>query len=313
MSKGWKASLAEIIAKNCRAKQIGTKASLATQRKRQAVLYLGFAELRQLGYRLDSVRSFRSTHMSVLAQHWEEQGIAPATLQNRISIFRIFCGWIAKPGMIETSSKYVKSEESVRRTTINKQDKSWTAKGVDIAAKLEEVRRIDDRVALILELAWHFGLRVNEAGMMRPHHDDKKLWLEVERGAKNGRLRNLPIDSEAKREVLERAKLRVGLNESLFDPARGLEEARAHFYRVMRKAGITRAHGITPHGLRHELANDVFERLAETPSPVRGGQPPADPEKLRFARLEVAELLGHSREDVVSHYVGSYREQARNR
>lgn len=307
---GWKASLAHVLEQNCRAKQIGTKASHATQRKRCEVLFRGFAELRELGYRLDDVRSFRSTHMRVLAEHWEKQGIAPATLQNRISIFRVFCRWIGKPGMIEGSAKYVKSPASVRRTTINRVDKSWSAQGIDIPATIEKVRKIDDRSATILELQWQFALRTSEAGMTQPHHDDKDLWLEVDRGAKNGRLRNLAIDTDAKRDVLDRAKAKVGINESLFDPDRDLERARAHFYRVMRKAGITRENGITPHGLRHEMANQVFEALAGSASPVRGGTAPDDAEKLLFAKIEVAELLGHSRPDVITHYVGSYHAQS---
>lgn len=307
---GWKASLAKVLERNCRAKQIGTKASNATRRKRCEVLFLGFTELRALGYRLDDVRSFRSTHMRVLGEHWEKQGIAPATLQNRISIFRVFCKWINKAGMIESSAKYVKSAASVRRSTVNRVDKSWSAQGVDIPAMIETVRKIDERSATILELQWQFALRTSEAGMTQPHHDDKLLWLEVDRGAKNGRLRNVPIDNDDQRDVLERAKEQVGINESLFDPDRDLEQARAHFYRVMRKAGITRANGITPHGLRHEKANQVFEALVKSASPVRGGTAPADAEQLLFAKIELAELLGHSRPDVVTHYVGSYHTQS---
>lgn len=307
---GWKETLAQVLDQNCRVKQVGTKAGKATQKKRRTVLFQGFTELRELGFRLDTVRSFRSTHMLALAEHWEKNGIAPATLQNRISIFRIFCGWIGKAGMIEGSVKYVKSPASVRRTTINRQDKSWSAQGVDIPAMIEKVRQIDERSATILELQWQFALRTNEAGMTQPHHDDKQLWLEVDRGAKNGRLRNVPIESDDQRDVLERAKAQVGINESLFDPGRDLEKARAHFYRVMRKAGITRKNGITPHGLRHEKANEVFEKLAGSASPVRGGTAPKDTEQLLFAKIELAELLGHSRPDVVTHYVGSYHAQS---
>jgi hypothetical protein len=65
--------------------------------------------------------------METLAQHWEQQfregKLSPATVQNRMSIFRRFSAWIGKDGMVEGSHKYV-SPECFSRTTINTIDKS---------------------------------------------------------------------------------------------------------------------------------------------------------------------------------------------
>jgi integrase len=75
----------------------------------------------------------------------------------------------------------------------------------------------------------------------------------------------------------------------------------------MRKAGITRkVLGVTPHGLRHQLACDLYIELAELPPPIRGGDSHNDPEVLRQVLLEVARQLGHNRTQIVGAYCGKH-------
>ena len=91
---GWKASLAAVLKAHNNAKVDGSVASHATRDKRADVLYAGFKLLREKGYKLDTVESFRGKHMEVLAKAWEARGLSPSTLQNHLSTFRIFAGWI---------------------------------------------------------------------------------------------------------------------------------------------------------------------------------------------------------------------------
>lgn len=305
MSGNLKASLAAVLSQHNARKFNGTTASAATRDKRSDVLFDGFKELRQLGYRLDDVRSFRGVHMQALARHWEVKGYSPSTIQGRISIFRLFAGWIGKQGMIEASWKYVASPASVARTTINRIDKSWSSRGVDAQRKIAEVRALDGRVGMALELQLAFGLRAKEAYMLRPHQADQGTVLAVTRGAKNGRPRTLRIDTPYQRDVLDRAKGLVSSPvEAIGDPAMSLAQVKNHYYRVLRQAGVTRRDGITSHGLRHQAANDQYDRLTGQRSPVRGGGRPHDPDADHAARIEIAENLGHSREDVTTHYLG---------
>lgn len=306
-ASGWKASLATLLARHNAAKCDGRTASSATRSKRADVLYAGFADLRVMGFRLDDVHGFRGVHMRALAQTWEAKGLSASTLQSRISVFRTFAGWIGKIGMIEGSKKYVVSPASVARTTINRRDKSWCANGVDAAAKIEEVHALDARVAAMLELQLTFGLRMLEAAMLRPHVADRGHSLDVSRGVKNGRPRQIEIDSDTKRRALDRAKAIVGSRmESMMDPSLNQAQAKSAYYRVMRKAGITRKHGITSHGLRHQALNDRYAAITGEASPVRGGHAVEDRELDAFARLEVAELAGHARMDISTHYLGSH-------
>lgn len=307
MKTGWKASLVEILRAHNAAKFNGTTASAATRDKRSDVLFAGFAQLRKLGFHFESVRAFGGRHMRALAQQWEQEKLAPSTLQGRISIFRLFSVWIGKVGMIEASWKYVESPASVTRSTISRVDKSWSSRDVDVMGKIAEVREIDERVAMALELQSAFALRAREAYMLRPHLADMGIVLDLIRGTKNGRPRRLRIETDYQRKVLDRAKAMVASkSESIGDPKLTLAQVKVRYYNVLRKAGITRANGITSHGLRHEAANDQYAKLTGTPSPVRGGSNTIDSLSDRAARMEIAENLGHSREDITTHYLGRH-------
>ena len=300
---GWKASLAAVLKAHNNAKADGSVASHATRDKRADVLYAGFKLLREKGYKLDTVESFRGKHMEVLAKAWEERGLSPSTLQNNLSTFRIFAGWIGKAGMVERTDRYV-APGAAARTSINARDKSWTAQNVDVAAKLAEVAAKDARVGLQMALQAIFGLRAREAMQLRPHVADKGSYLALTVGTKGGRDRVVPIDTPEKRALIDQAKTFAASKlASTSDPARTLAQAKNHYYHVLRSCGITRADGLTGHGLRHGYANDRYEQIAGQPSPVRGGITP-DRDTDQAARLGVAEELGHSRASVTTHYLG---------
>lgn len=302
---GWKATLAAVLKEHNTSKVDGSVASYATQDKRADILFAGFKELRELGYKLDSVQQFKGKHMEALAKLWEGKGLSPSTIQNNISTFRTFSGWIGKVGMVETAAKYV-SEGAASRSSITTEEKSWSAKGVDAPSKIHEVRAIDQRVALQLELQSVFGLRVRESLQLRPHVADKGQFLTINAGTKGGRDRVVPIDTPQKRELIDRAKtFAASKMASTSDPNKTLAQVKNHYYAVVRQAGITRENGITSHGLRHDYANTRYEQISGVAGPLRGGDlADTDRDADRAARLELSEELGHSREDVTTHYLG---------
>lgn len=308
--QGWAGSLAAVMAAHNQTKTNGTKAGHATSSKRRQVLFAGFKTLRALGYRLERVESFGGRHMQALVDHWVGEGLSPSSVQNRLSVFRVFASWIGKNGMIETSTRYVTDPATVRRTSVATSDKSWTPRGFNVADIIGQVHALDPRVAMALELQHAYGLRVRESLMLKPHLADLGQVLDVKRGTKNGRPRTLRIEREDQRDVLDRAKALVGSpDESIAGPAelRALHQVRNHYYSVVRKVGIRCELGITSHGLRHEAANAYFAGKAGYSSPVQGGPAPTDKATERFARLQTAEHLGHSREDVTTHYLGRAR------
>lgn len=305
MSGGWKKTLTPILKAHNGKRVNGDKASDDTRRKRGTVLMQGFTQLREDGFRLDDVRQFKGRHMQALVDRWITEELSPSVIQNRISIFRVFCEWIGKHGMIHPSVHYVTDPKRVTRSSIASSDKSWSARGIDPVAVMERVRQIEPWVAMALVLQWTLGLRVRESVMFRPWVADLELVVDVSRGTKGGRQRTVQITEPRQRTALDEAKAFVsGVDSSIAPEALSLKQARNRFYAVLRKAGVTRKNGMTAHGLRHEFANAYFEAMAGYASPVRGGPKPVDRAIERHARLEVAEALGHSRERITTHYLG---------
>lgn len=297
-----------------------------TIQERREFLFRFFKELRQdleVRYFIDP-RSLAGRHVSHAVKLWIARGLSPGTIQNYLSILRVFSGWIGKPGMVETPTAYVMDPTLVKRTYAAQDDRGWSSAGVDLPDTLVRIDYLDVRVGAQLRMCGAFGLRVKESIMCRPHHcevDGSVLaiteweyerYLEVKRGTKGGRLRHVPIDSELKRAVLEHARAVVlQQHESLANPTLTLKQAYHRFYNVLRNCGVTRDElGVTAHGLRHEYANDVYERAAGAVAPLRGG-PPVSKDVDDEARLKVSHELGHGRKSISSAYLGGLIRQGR--
>jgi site-specific recombinase XerC len=304
-SGGWKKSLTALLTQKNGIRSDHAKASIDTQRKRSHVLMRGFTQLRAMGYRLDDVHAFKGRHMSALVSAWVEQGLSASVIQNRISIFRIFAGWIGKTGMVQASSHYVDDPARVTRSSIARTDKSWSAKGIDPKSIIHAIWQEEPWIAMALSVQCALGLRMRESLMLKPWLADLGTVLDVTRGTKGGRHRTIPITHQGQRQILDQVKRYVQDKNAFIAPAHlSLLQARNRYYTVLTKAGVTRRHGITSHGLRHEYANDYFAALAGYESPVRGGPIPEDRAIEHYARMETAEALGHSRESITTHYLG---------
>jgi integrase len=245
-------------------------------------------------------------------------------VQTELSHLRTLATWLGKPGLVLPAESYVDDPARVTRRQIATADKSWPAHGVDPDRAIEAIAAHDPWVGAQLRLARAFGLRIKEAVMIQPRLAERPAGdagdpsgfvggnLEVARGTKGGRLRQVPIDTPAKRAALEAAKaLLTSDAQFLANPTRSLVQNLDRLTNVMKKFGLTRkALGVTPHGLRHEYAGDRYEALAGVPAPVRGGPPP-DPSADEQARRRVAEELGHSRPQILATYCGNPRAGAR--
>lgn len=304
MSKSWKASLAEVLHDHNGVRSGGSVASHLTRQKRGDVLFAGFRELRELGYRLDDVRQFRGKHMEALCANWLKRGLSASTLQNNLAVFRVFSQWIGKDGMVESSEHYF--GDKARRTSLNTTDKSWPAHGIDPEAMVERIAQICPRTAAQVRLQKAFGLRPAESMQIRPWIADQGTVLMCKWGCKGGRSRFVKIESDEQRKALDLAKMFAATpTASMCDPKLTLKQARGHFYRVMAHVGLTkRALGVTAYGNRHQRAADVYrEQSGGHECPVRGGGA-IDRDLDEAARLATAETLGHSRIDVASNYLG---------
>ncbi|MDD2742051.1 MAG: integrase domain-containing protein [Rhodocyclaceae bacterium] len=287
--------------------------SYATIEKRQDIIWNAFKELKELGVKLKTPRSFANRHLTRLAKAWEAKGLSAATIQNRISVMRIFAEWIGKKGMVLAAENYVEDKETVKRVYIADHDKSWTAVNINPEKIIEEIAHEDPYVAHQLKAIYAFGLRRKEAVMLRPNVADRGTYLSVSDGAKGGRYRSVPIDSEFKRQVVdELKKFARGNPGHLGNPNRDLEGNLQRITYMMVKYKITKKDtGVTLHGLRHQYLNDRFEEIAGTPPPVRGGVLTKENEEATLKAMAIcAEDAGHTRISITGAYYGSLRRES---
>lgn len=325
--RDWKRILACIL--DIHGREHGTKDKLVsnqTMYERPRVLYQFFHELHtQTIYKRLDPRCLGNRHVAAMVAVWAKHGLGGGTIANYLSILRVFATWIGKdPNIVRTAAAYLGSDSVLaHRHQVADEDHSWIAAGVAHAEVLEQIRTICPYVAIQTEFSKLFGLRPKEARCLRPHeaviprervlprdvdpNSPATHYLRLDPGTKGGRPRDVPIETDAQRDLVRRAQAFVRPGRHLGRPGYTLKQNKAHFYRVVAKVGITHEdRGVTPYGLRHEFANDVYEEEAGVPSPVRGGSAP-DRETDRAARLAVSRLLGHHRGQVTSSYVGRPR------
>lgn len=317
--KSWRAALQTILNENNRdALRRNKVISHETMQDRAEILFLSFKQLREMGFKIEEPRNLAPRHVEALMEKWEmADQLSASTLQKRLSVLRAFAKWINKEGMIASTESYMKNPQNAKRSYIAKEDKSWSAKDIDIHGLIAQIQQYDPYVGIQLKLMWAFGLRRKEAICFKPRRNDKGEFIEVGQGAvvylkegtKGGRARIAEFDympdAAQRRAVLDEAKAFVGSEDAhVGRPGKNLLQNINRFEYVMRKFGLTHSElGVTGHGLRHQAMSDGYEALTGVPSPVRGGvlQDPALKEQ---ARLRMTRNAGHNRTQITSAYYG---------
>ncbi len=318
----WKAVLMALIKLHNAKHSVKDKGvSIKTMEDRRRFYFGFFTELRRETRFKVEPRQLRGRHVEVMVERWVERGLATATIHNYLSFVRTFAEWLGKNGMVREPAFYVGPDSPhANRHQVATVDQSWSAKGVDIDATIHKVAQSDKWVGLQLELCHRFGMRPKEARHFRPHdaertreqampadaaaHPECDTFVRFQQGTKGGRPRDVPVTTDAQRGLLARLKSVVPPGGYVGWPDKTAKQNQHRFYYVIRRHGINRKDlGVVAHGLRHQVANDKFEEDAGVPSPVRGGDVPA--EVMADARYRVARLLGHARERAAAFYIGS--------
>lgn len=130
---------------------------------------------------------------------------------------------------------------------------------------------------------------------------------------KGGRPRDIYIDTDEQRKVLDHVKALLKLNERMGwltqcdGSIASLEYSLAKWNKMLAKIGITKqASNCTGHGLRAQYAENAA-LIADMIPPTLGGSSGQMPKAvLDLKRIQVSELLGHSRKSVTGAYYGSF-------
>ena len=162
----------------------------------------------------------------------------------------------------------------------------------------------DPYTALSLRLQEAFGLRREESIKLRPTWADRGDMLQLKASwTKGGKERDIPICTQAQRELLQEAK-QLACAGSLIPAEMSYRDQLNRFKAQTAKAGIDRVHG-----LRHHYAQTRHAELTGWKVPAAGGatskQLSADQKVIdRQARLAISRELGHEREQITAVYLG---------
>jgi integrase len=271
--------------------------SYATQANRKHMLMLFGRELVEAGYKQLHAFEMKGRHVNRLLAVWREQGLAPRTIANRLSILR---WWAAKVDRLGVLAKGNAGYGIPKRETIARVSKAKELPH-------ENLSRVRNQyVRMSLELQRAFGLRREESMKIRPHQADHGTMLVLQGSwTKGGRAREVPIRTAEQREVLERAKALVQVKTASLIPAHKSYVQQLHSY----ESQCTRAGLSKMHGLRHAYAQDRFLELTGLACPAAGGPTrelltPAQHAADYDARVIISDELGHSREAITAAYLG---------
>jgi integrase len=268
------------------------------------------------------------SHVLSAMRAWQKDGLSEGTIQGYLSVMRRFFCLAGKPDMLPKGNRlrdWLHANDLVAGTIGRQQvpelPKGWRDLGISIEDFVETLRAQNEHVvASIVEMAEHWGLRDQEGWFLRPRQSEKDgngVGLLLRRGTKGDKARLVyyfqePVRARAQREVLERAKALADKHprRELSIPGLTAQQMQSHFKWVMRRNGITKkGMGVTPHGLRHQFASDLFRDLTGMPVPVSGLLPAAEYHKQEMlvhrAMQEISEQMGHVRPGISSTYTGS--------
>jgi integrase len=260
------------------------------------------------GFGLRKIENMDRRHIAVIVGSWERRGLAAGTMQTYVSMLRVLCRAIGKESLLDKPGEYFDEPDNYHRVSNADVSKNWDDAGVDALELINEIQAFDNVVSLQMHLMDALGLRLKEAWLLRPAKDWRSDELHISHGPKNGRFRIVPVANEHQRRILGIACGMAKANGGSMIPEEySLERWRSWYYHVMNKFGVTKGQrGITSHGLRHGHLQRKYLELLGREAPVRDpdGRDRYDRESEVGARMQVAEIAGHSRVSVTNAYLG---------
>jgi len=268
--------------------------SYATQSNRARILSLMANQLHEIGYKKMRAGDLKGRHINALLDRWKQEEISAGTMKNRMSALRWWAGKVGKASIVARDNrsygipdrKYVTGENKARE--LGQQS-------------LEKV--VDPYVKMSLELQRAFGLRREEAIKFSPSYADQGDHVRLKSSwTKGGKAREIPVRTQAQRDVLNRAHKLAGSG-SLIPPDRNYIRHLKVYERHCTSAGLSKMHG-----LRHAYAQQRYHELTGWKAPANGG-PNARSLTLeqreidRDSRLIISHELGHEREAITAVYL----------
>ena len=265
-----------------------------TQRTRRAIVKMMARQLGDMGFRQLKAKNLKEKHALALIERWRGEGLSAGTLKNRMGVLR----WVYE----KVNKSWMLAGRNADYGIVNRQYLSGVNKAREVS--LESLERIgSEHVRLSVEMQRRFGMRREEAMKIQVAWADRGTYLKLKGSwTKGGRERNIPVRTEAQRELLDRVRALTG-KESLIPASSTYIEHLKLYENQTQAAGLEKLHG-----LRHAYAQERYRELTGWDAPAAGGpsrdQLSADQRRLVYdARMTISRELGHSREQVTVVYL----------
>ncbi len=317
-----KASAAAVVEVNAGIRVNGKVASLRTQEHSMQFMMETCGRLHRLGYYLEDISGLREKHIEALVKSWYAQAMSNKTMQNQYSRLKIFCTWLGRPGIIDRSGKGVSvyldgvDPKSLKASVIASASKSWTGNGVDLVHVLKLAEEVDARFGGMLKMGLVFGLRKKEMLRVKLWRADQGSYLEIDGSvAKNGRQRSIWMEPGTagafQRAVLDDVKLLCKKMETLGWPGLSYKQCENRFYTYAKKIGLTKdVMGVTAHSARAEYMESMALARGLVPPTLGGRVDQMGKDDRNKILLNISNLAGHGRINVVGAYIGSFKRVA---
>lgn len=269
--------------------------SYSTRANRDRILSLIANQLWELGYRKLEVGKLSGRHVTALLERWQREEISTGTIKNRMAALR---WWAEKVGRASVIARDNSSYGIAERSFVTNESKA-TALGEAQLAKVT-----NEFVRFSLQLQAQFGLRREEAIKFQVAFADQGKTLVLKSSwTKGGRAREIPIRTEAQRQLLNEVHRFCGKASLIPGHLQYIQQVKV-YERQCINAGLNKMHG-----LRHAYAQTRYQEITGWKSPAAGGPKLKDltPEEKSIdlsARLEISNELGHEREQITAVYLG---------
>jgi len=265
-----------------------------TRKDRESMLILIAKELKQLGFKHMRAGGIKPKHVDALVDNWNEKGLKPGTVKNRMAAIRWWAEKVGKPEVVPSNRKCgIPNREYVPNKS----------KAEDLMpVHLSKISC--QNVSYSLRLQYEFGLRREEAIKFMVSVGDRGSHIYLKGSwCKGGREREVPITNMAQRKLLD--ELHQFCHKSSLVPAgKNYIQQRNVFDAERINSGLSGSHT-----LRHSYAQRRYTELTGFKAPVCGGKKwknmsPEERCSVFTARTMLRRELGHGRESIVSIYLG---------
>tara|TARA_B100000989_G_scaffold296861_2_gene281053 strand:+ start:23085 stop:23966 length:882 start_codon:yes stop_codon:yes gene_type:complete len=253
------------------------------------------------GYPISDIRHLKPKSISFLINAWQQDGLGPGALRNRMSVLRHVCREIGKESFVEKNNK---SYRLPKREYTPKSSKAI------FSLPINHIR--DQCLQLSISLQQEFGLRREECLKFIPSYAIKDGYIELKASwTKGGISRKIPITTESQKALLQNLQSLIPRGSSLIPDGVSYFKHLNTYKQTIRSLGFKSLHGLRHAYAQKRYATLVLELTGDSGwcCPFQGGPKRSQMSKQQrlvdyHARKLVSLELGHSRVGITTIYLG---------